>query len=116
MELDTSATATRLPTKTATLRDVEADETSRATTSHAASETSRSMPLFEYRCRPCARDFELLIRAGDQAACPQCGTDAVEKLFSEAAVSVTNSGQSPLPLASACPPGDAPCSPTCCRL
>jgi len=74
------------------------------------------MPLFEYRCSPCARDFELLIRAGEEAACPQCGTRAVEKLFSEAAVPASANGQL-LPLKSACPPSDAPpCSPTCCRL
>lgn len=73
------------------------------------------MPLFEFRCSACTRDFELLIRAGDRPACPQCGTERVEKLLSEAAAPVASGARS-LPIASACPPGDAPCSPTCCRL
>jgi putative FmdB family regulatory protein len=73
------------------------------------------MPLFEFRCADCARDFELLVRSGEKAACPQCGAGTVEKLFSEQAAPAA-SGNRSLPIASACPPGDAPCSPTCCRL
>jgi putative FmdB family regulatory protein len=73
------------------------------------------MPLFEFRCSECARDFEVLVRSGEEAACPQCGTSTIEKLFSEQAA-LTASGKRSLPVASACPPGDAPCSPTCCRL
>ncbi|MBI3865971.1 MAG: zinc ribbon domain-containing protein [Planctomycetia bacterium] len=73
------------------------------------------MPLFEFRCPTCAHDFELLIRTGDRAACPECGTATVEKLFSETAPPAAAMNRS-LPVASACPPGDAPCSPTCCRL
>jgi putative FmdB family regulatory protein len=73
------------------------------------------MPLFEFRCSACNRDFELLIRSGDRALCPQCGTERVEKLLSEAAAPMV-AGTRSLPMASACPPGEAPCSPTCCRL
>lgn len=71
------------------------------------------MPLFEFRCSQCASDFEILVRStAERAVCPQCGTDRLEKLLSEAAASAGRS----LPITSACPPGDAPCSPTCCRL
>lgn len=73
------------------------------------------MPLFEYRCAKCRQDFELLVRTGDQACCPQCGDRNVEKLLSEAS-GVVASGRSQLPLASSCPPGNAPCGPACCRL
>jgi putative FmdB family regulatory protein len=73
------------------------------------------MPLFEFRCSACTQDFELLIRAGDRAKCPQCGTLRVEKLLSEAAAPAA-AGIRSLPVASACPPGEAPCSPHCCRL
>lgn len=74
------------------------------------------MPLFEFRCSTCARDFELLIRNGDRAACPQCGTESVEKLLSESAAPAISGGRS-LPIATTgCPPGDAPCGPGCCRL
>jgi putative FmdB family regulatory protein len=73
------------------------------------------MPLFEFRCSGCARDFGVLVRAGEAAACPECGTRSLEKLFSEAAPPAAT-GSRPLPMASTCPPGEAPCSPTCCRL
>ncbi|MGE5195229.1 MAG: FmdB family zinc ribbon protein [Deltaproteobacteria bacterium] len=73
------------------------------------------MPLFEFRCSRCSRDFELLMRAGEAAACPECGTCAVEKLFSESAPPAAAGGRA-LPITARCPPGDAPCSPTCCRL
>jgi putative FmdB family regulatory protein len=72
------------------------------------------MPLFEFRCSRCSRDFEVLVRAGEAAACPECGTRSLEKLFSESAPPA--GGDRTLPIASTCPPGDAPCSPTCCRL
>jgi putative FmdB family regulatory protein len=73
------------------------------------------MPLFEFRCPDCAHDFELLIRSGDGAACPQCGGIQVQKLLSETSPPTAGLGRS-LPVASDCPPGNAPCSPTCCRL
>jgi putative FmdB family regulatory protein len=72
------------------------------------------LPLFEYRCSACAAEFELLIRAKDRAACPNCGESRVERLLSEASA---HANRSSLPIASAsCPPGDAPCGPGCCRL
>lgn len=74
------------------------------------------MPLFEFRCTACEHDFELLMRAGERAACPHCGAGSVEKLLSETAPPTMANGRS-LPMSSACPPSDAPpCSPTCCRL
>jgi putative FmdB family regulatory protein len=73
------------------------------------------MPLFEFRCSTCSRDFEQLVRAGERPACPDCGTATVEKLFSEAAAPAAAASRS-LNIASTCPPGDAPCSPNCCRL
>lgn len=69
------------------------------------------MPLFEYRCADCHRDFELLIRPSETACCPTCGEANVEKLFSE-----TSAGRGELPIAASCPPGNAPCGPACCRL
>lgn len=72
------------------------------------------MPLFEYRCRECRQDFELLIRRAEVARCPECGSESVDKLLSETAAAAAS--RSPLPLASSCPPGNAPCGPACCRL
>ncbi|MGQ0635240.1 MAG: FmdB family zinc ribbon protein [Planctomycetaceae bacterium] len=73
------------------------------------------MPLFEFRCGECDREFELLVRAGDVPQCPTCGRERVEKLLSATAAPAAQ-GRSRLPIAADCPPGDAPCGPGCCRL
>lgn len=71
------------------------------------------MPLFEYRCQSCDQEFELLVRSGEQPACPDCQGTKLEKLISAHAAHVGGG----LPLMSSCPPSNAPpCSPTCCRL
>ncbi|MGE0816328.1 MAG: zinc ribbon domain-containing protein [Vicinamibacterales bacterium] len=44
------------------------------------------MPIYEYRCQSCARDFETLVRTGDTPACPSCGSTALERLISLFAV------------------------------
>ena len=39
------------------------------------------MPLFDFRCRTCSREFEALVRAGHPPVCPGCGgTDLDQKL------------------------------------
>ena len=45
------------------------------------------MPLYEYRCRACDSQFELLIRGTATPACPACGATTVERLLSMFAVS-----------------------------
>jgi putative FmdB family regulatory protein len=43
------------------------------------------MPLFEYRCGACGREFEKLVLSPSQApemACPACESREVERLFS----------------------------------
>jgi putative FmdB family regulatory protein len=42
------------------------------------------MPIFEYRCRACGRDFEKLIlsRNAPGAECPACASADVERLHS----------------------------------
>ncbi|MBT4865248.1 MAG: zinc ribbon domain-containing protein [Planctomycetaceae bacterium] len=72
------------------------------------------MPPFEFRCCRCDHQFESLIRNGESAACPECGSGDQDKLLS--APSAHTNGSS-LPIASSCPPSNAPpCSPGCCRL
>ncbi len=72
------------------------------------------MPLYEFRCRGCDREFELLVRNQERPACPHCHEPKLDKLMSAAAGHI---GGAPLPLASACPPPSAgPCGPGCCRL
>ncbi len=40
------------------------------------------MPIYEYRCRGCAKDFEKYVaRAGAEVACPACASgDVMRKL------------------------------------
>jgi putative FmdB family regulatory protein len=41
------------------------------------------MPLYDYRCQQCQSVSELLIMSSSTtAACPQCGSEAMEKLLS----------------------------------
>ncbi len=43
------------------------------------------MPLYEYHCRRCGRDFELLRRMQDadsELQCPKCRSKDVERLVS----------------------------------
>ena len=73
------------------------------------------MPLFEYQCRECARQFETLVRGSEPVECPQCGSRTLEKLFSTTAAHVRQGGQ--LPIASGCPISSGqPCDPSRCGM
>jgi len=46
------------------------------------------MPLYDFQCKGCGHEFEVLVRAQDPAAtCPSCKSEDVEKLPSSFAVS-----------------------------
>jgi putative FmdB family regulatory protein len=45
------------------------------------------MPLYEYQCRACSREFELLVRHGETPVCSSCGSEDLQKLLSQPAVS-----------------------------
>jgi putative FmdB family regulatory protein len=40
------------------------------------------MPLFEYACRGCGREFEAFVTAERTPVCPACAGADLEKLFS----------------------------------
>jgi putative FmdB family regulatory protein len=40
------------------------------------------MPLYEFACRDCNAEFELLIRGSEQPQCPTCEGQRLEKLLS----------------------------------
>lgn len=40
------------------------------------------MPVFEYRCSECQSTFEALVRRDDGVACPECGSQRLDKLIS----------------------------------
>lgn len=44
------------------------------------------MPIYEYACRTCGHQFEILVRTGDTPACPSCAGQDLEKLLSSAAI------------------------------
>jgi putative FmdB family regulatory protein len=54
------------------------------------------MPLYEYTCESCLRDFELLVRGGERPECPQCGSVKLAKRLSAPAAHVN--GGSSLPV------------------
>jgi putative FmdB family regulatory protein len=44
------------------------------------------MPIFEYHCRGCEHDFELLVLKGTAIECPKCQSVDLERLLSIPAV------------------------------
>ncbi|WP_454766043.1 FmdB family zinc ribbon protein [Cupriavidus campinensis] len=40
------------------------------------------MPLYDYQCRDCHLQFELLVRSGASPVCPHCGGSALDKQVS----------------------------------
>ena len=44
------------------------------------------MPIFEYHCRGCEHDFELLVLKGTAIECPKCQSADLERLLSIPAV------------------------------
>ena len=53
------------------------------------------MPLYEYHCRACQTDCELLVRSDETPRCPQCGATQLEKLFSVVAAHTAGKSTSP---------------------
>lgn len=45
------------------------------------------MPIYEYKCRHCSSEFELLVLRTTVAACPQCESQDLEQVLSGFAVS-----------------------------
>jgi len=49
------------------------------------------MPLYDYECRKCGHEFEVLVRPGSGTpACSACGSEDIERLLSGFAVSSEN--------------------------
>jgi putative FmdB family regulatory protein len=71
------------------------------------------MPLYEYACRDCGHEFELLVFPGDEAACPQCQGKDLEKQWSVPAAPPAAS--TPLPVGGCGDPTRPPCGPACAR-
>jgi putative FmdB family regulatory protein len=61
------------------------------------------MPLYEYACRDCSSEFELLIRGHERPRCPACDSSKLEKLLSFPAAHTA--GQRDLPTCQPTPAG-----------
>jgi putative FmdB family regulatory protein len=44
------------------------------------------MPLYEYKCRDCSAEFEVLRRTTEPPRCPSCGRGDLQQLLSSFAV------------------------------
>ena len=40
------------------------------------------MPIFEYHCSKCDKNFEMLVFGSDKVSCPHCKGEKVKKLLS----------------------------------
>ena len=54
------------------------------------------MPLYEYSCRDCESQFELLVRGSEQPHCPECESDRLERLLSAPAAPMTGTRNLPM--------------------
>jgi len=43
------------------------------------------MPIYEYRCKACEEEFEVLVRSSTVPACPKCGSLEIDRLVSRIA-------------------------------
>ncbi len=52
------------------------------------------MPIYEYKCKKCSYQFELLQKASDPLpdSCPNCGDDKLTKLISSTSFQLKGSG------------------------
>lgn len=60
------------------------------------------MPIYEYACQNCGREFEELIRGDEQPVCPGCGQSKVERQLSVPAAHTAGSSDSSCPARDAC--------------
>ena len=75
------------------------------------------MPLYEYACRSCGREFEYLTRADQTPSCPSCSSTELEKQLSVFAVSGgTDSSRAAAPTVGPCGACGDPRGPGACSM
>ncbi len=51
------------------------------------------MPIFEYVCGECDKEFELLVLHDERVKCPSCDSDHLSKLYSRFGLGASTSDQ-----------------------
>ena len=54
------------------------------------------MPLYEYTCRECESQFELLVRGSERPRCPECESERLDKLLSAPAAHTASFRELPM--------------------
>jgi putative FmdB family regulatory protein len=67
------------------------------------------MPIFEYLCAGCGKQFEVLIRGSEKPHCPKCNSTRLEQQLSAFAVAGGHSRTDSGDFASAPDPGCGQC-------
>jgi putative FmdB family regulatory protein len=70
------------------------------------------MPIYEYGCLDCGREFEELVRGEEKPACPSCGKRRLERRLSVSSAHSTSAAQQACPARDACNMGHC-CGPNC---
>lgn len=73
------------------------------------------MPLYEYACKSCAHQFEMLVRASETPECPSCHSTTLERKLSVFAAH-TNGTRAQMTGAGACGTCGDPRGPGACSL
>jgi putative FmdB family regulatory protein len=72
------------------------------------------MPIYEFACQDCGREFEVLFRSGTALECPQCHSGALEKKLSVFAMPTLSAPATAPTLPSACGSCGHPGGPGAC--
>ena len=74
------------------------------------------MPILEFRCKDCGKQYDDLVRSADEAVCPSCGSKRAERLISTFAVNrVGSDGASAGPGPGSCGTCGDPRGPGACN-
>lgn len=73
------------------------------------------MPIYEFRCDDCGREFEALVRSDGVARCPGCQGAQLSKKLSVFATAGGGSDPAPLPAMAPCGSCGHPDGPGACR-
>ena len=72
------------------------------------------MPLYEFQCKGCGREFEDLVLGSARPACPSCNGQELERLLSVFAVNAA--AGDPMPAAGPCGSCGDPRGPGACSI